>query len=256
MKRPSLQFYPGDWLRSTDLRSCSVGARGLWIEMICLMHEGNPYGHLKVGGKVILPPNLARIVGATLAEVEGWLAELTDAGVCSVAEDGCYLSRRMIRDEKVRESRASGGKLGGNPALTGRAKVGGKVNLPTNLPPTPATAIASSSAIGSGADAPSPPPNLPPDWLPAREWEAFRKFRKKIKHPLTAEAEALAVQELDKLRAAGNDPAAVLNQSILRGWRGLFAIKQEHSQKGQQHGKHSGFAEQDYRAGTDGFVVT
>ena len=72
-KRPSFQFYPGDWLRSSDLRSCSVGARGLWIDMLCLMHEGSPYGCLKVGEKVILPPNLARMVGATLEETEGWL---------------------------------------------------------------------------------------------------------------------------------------------------------------------------------------
>lgn len=58
VKRPAFQFYPGDWLRSTDLRSCSVGARGLWIDMICLMHEGTPYGHLKVNQKVIHPHNL------------------------------------------------------------------------------------------------------------------------------------------------------------------------------------------------------
>ena len=62
-KRPSFQFYPGDWLRSTDLRSCSVLARGLWIDMICLMHEGSEYGFLKVGKKVILPANLATMVG-------------------------------------------------------------------------------------------------------------------------------------------------------------------------------------------------
>ena len=54
MKRPSFQFYPSDWLRDTALRSCSMGARGLWMDMICYMHEGNPYGYLKVGDKVIL----------------------------------------------------------------------------------------------------------------------------------------------------------------------------------------------------------
>ena len=77
MKRPSFQFYPGDWMRSTDLRCCSVGARGLWIDMICLMHEGKPYGHLKVGDKVIHAQNLASITGATIQEVEGWLDAAT-----------------------------------------------------------------------------------------------------------------------------------------------------------------------------------
>ena len=111
MKRPSFQFYPSDWLRDTALRSCSAGARGLWIDMICFMHEGNPYGHLKVGDKVILPDNLARMVGETLEVVSAWLDELKIAGVYDIADDGSIVSRRMIRDENLRKIRASGGKL-------------------------------------------------------------------------------------------------------------------------------------------------
>lgn len=143
MKRPAFQFYPGDWLRDTALRSCSVAARGLWIEMLCLMHEGAPYGHLKVGSKVILPVNLARMVGITLPEAEGYLDELNCAGVYSVTAEGTIYSRRMARDEEIRAKRAAGGIKGGNPALTGRPKVRKKVNLPPNLPPTPASASAS-----------------------------------------------------------------------------------------------------------------
>jgi len=90
-KRPSFQFYPSDWLRDTALRSCSIGARGLWMDMICYMHEGNPYGYLKVGDKVILPDNLARMVGQTLPEVEGWLSELSQAGVYDLI-DGMLLN--------------------------------------------------------------------------------------------------------------------------------------------------------------------
>jgi hypothetical protein len=47
-KRPAFQFYPGDWLRDMALRSCSMEARGLWIEMLCLMHDAVPYGHLRM----------------------------------------------------------------------------------------------------------------------------------------------------------------------------------------------------------------
>jgi len=130
-KRPSFQFYPGDWLRDTALRVCSVGARGLWIDIICLMHEGTPYGYLKVNHKVILTPNLARMVGATLGEVEGWLNELEDAGVFSKDKEGVIYSRRMIKDEELRNKRAAGGKLGGNPIL----KVNHKVILRDNLKP-------------------------------------------------------------------------------------------------------------------------
>jgi len=151
MKRPSFQFYPSDWLRDTGLRTCSVGARGLWMDMICFMHEGTPYGVLKVGSKVILPSNLASMVGATLQDVEGWLEELESVHVFDRDENGAIMSRRMIRDENTRELRAAGGKLGGNPALKQ-----GKVNLQSNLKdnlkseakvkqnPTPSSSSASS----------------------------------------------------------------------------------------------------------------
>ena len=111
------------------------------MDMICYMHEGNPYGHLKVADKVILPPNLARMVGETLEVVEGWLEELRHAGVYDLAEDGSIYSRRMIRDENLRQTRAAGGKLGGNPNL----KVKDKVNQEVKQKPTPSSSSSSSS---------------------------------------------------------------------------------------------------------------
>lgn len=150
IKRPAFQFYPGDWLRSTDLRVCSVAARGLWIDMIALMHEGEPYGHLKVGRKVIHAANLASIVGASIEDVDGWLGELESTGVFSRDESGCIFSRRMVRDEAARSARAAGGKLGGNPALLKKSAAGQedgtKVNHQGNLLPTPAVASAVASA--------------------------------------------------------------------------------------------------------------
>jgi len=172
VKRPSFQFYPSDWLRDTALRTCSTGARGLWIDMICFMHEGTPYGHLKVGEKVILPSNLARMVGETLEQVEGWLEELKQASVFDIDERGTNVSRRMIRDEAIREARASGGKLGGNPLLTSR-----KDNLQNNLgdnqevdvkdkqKPTPSSSSSSSSSA-SDVVAPKRRKQLPDDFYP------------------------------------------------------------------------------------------
>jgi hypothetical protein len=116
--------------------------------MICLMHDGTPYGHLRVGGKVILTANLARIVGATLHDVEGWLQELRDAQVYSKDNHGAIYSRRMIRDEEIRIKRAAGGVKGGNPMLLDAAKHGPqKVNLHANLEITPASSSSSSSAF-------------------------------------------------------------------------------------------------------------
>jgi len=143
MKRPSFQFYPSDWLRDTALRSCSTGARGLWIDMICYMHEGNPYGHLKVGNKVIHFSNLARMVGESEELVEQWLNELFEAGVYDLADDGSICSRRMIKDENLRNIRAAGGKLGGNPLLKDKHKD----NHEVKQKPTPSSSSSSSSSL-------------------------------------------------------------------------------------------------------------
>jgi len=138
MKRPSFQFYPSDWLRDTALRSCSTGARGLWMDMICFMHEGTPYGHLKVGDKVILPSNLARMVGDSAEVVSDWLLELSQAGVYETTEDGVIYSKRMIRDENLRQIRAAGGSKGVmNRMSTPAAAVAETAKLP-NIGTTPA----------------------------------------------------------------------------------------------------------------------
>jgi len=118
MKRPSYQFYPGDWLQEVSLRACTLAARGLWIDMNCLMHQGHPYGHLtfpaKDGAKdvpcPILPEYLARMVGTTVEEVTSLLTELEDAGVFSRTPEGVIFCRRMPRDEILRDLRANWGK--------------------------------------------------------------------------------------------------------------------------------------------------
>lgn len=102
--------------------------------MLCYMHEGQPYGYLKVNLKVILPVNLASMTGLTLPVCERLLQELKEAGVFGVDGAGCMFSRRMIRDEETRAKRAAGGHYGGNPALIkGKKKVNLKDNHKVNL---------------------------------------------------------------------------------------------------------------------------
>jgi hypothetical protein len=106
------------------------------------MHEGNPYGYLKVGNKVIHSENLSRMVGESLENVEKWLEELYEAGVYDL-DEGAICSRRMIRDENLRKIRAEGGKLGGNPKL----KDNNKVNHEDKQKTTPSSSSSSSSSI-------------------------------------------------------------------------------------------------------------
>lgn len=55
-------------------------------------------------------------------------------------------------------------------------------------------------------------------------WKAFVEMRKR-KAPLTSHASMLVVKKLTELKAQGHDPIAVLEQSILNGWRGVFPLK-------------------------------
>jgi hypothetical protein len=69
-----------------------------------------------------------------------------------------------------------------------------------------------------------------PDWLPLEPWSLHGwKCRSRNRAPNTPRALRLAITELAKLKAAGQDIQAVLEQSTLRGWRGVFAIKGDKS---------------------------
>jgi len=116
-KRPSFQFYPGDWQRDTALRSCSISARGLWMEMLCLMHDGYPRGYLRVGQKVIHGASLMLATQCDPDVFPSAFRELEEAGVFSRDDDGAIFSRRMVRDEDIRNKRVAAGKKGGNPVL-------------------------------------------------------------------------------------------------------------------------------------------
>lgn len=67
----------------------------------------------------------------------------------------------------------------------------------------------------------------PPMWVPLPAWAAYKEMRQRIRKPMTRRAEEMAISKLDKLRASGQDPGAVLEQSVFNSWQGLFAVKPE-----------------------------
>ena len=163
MKRPAFQFYPADWRKDPALSACSLAARGLWIELMCIAHEGDNYGHLSINGKPMTTQQIARMVGESLALVTKLLSELEDANVFSRDEQGCIFSRRMVKDERIRNVRAESGRLGGNPNLlkqSGKQKVKQK----TKQNPTPSSSSSSSPSGYSdpdGSDAAGVKPDKP-----------------------------------------------------------------------------------------------
>ena len=118
-ERPWLKWYPADWRSEPRLRMCSRAARSLWLDLIGLMHEAEPYGHLLVNGINPNTKQLSAILGDSERELKALIGELEAAGVFTRTEEGVITSRRMIRDKKKADEDAKNGRGGGNPRVKG-----------------------------------------------------------------------------------------------------------------------------------------
>jgi hypothetical protein len=73
---PWMKFYPADWRADQALRVCSLAARGLWMEMLCVMHNAEQYGHLLLNGRPVTDAQLAMLAGTTPDQIPVLLGEL------------------------------------------------------------------------------------------------------------------------------------------------------------------------------------
>lgn len=116
--REPMKFRPAEWRSNLKLRGCTPAARCLWIEMMCLMHEAEPYGHLLVDGQPPTPTELGEVASVGPAWQIPYLLDMLEAaGLFSrTAEDVIY-SPLMVREERRRQVARRNGKAGGNPKL-------------------------------------------------------------------------------------------------------------------------------------------
>lgn len=203
-----IKFWPQDWQSDPGLRSCSMAARGLWIECIAIMHRGEPYGHLAVNGAAPSAKRLASMVGSTEREVARLIEELRGAGVFSITETGVIFSRRMVRDARASEE--------GREAITKRwGKKGGNdtpnrenTRTPTTNPirgPCSLEAEAEAETEDTSLRSVSParaPRSLPPD--PRGFAEFWAAYPAKVGKAAARKAFPRAV------KAAGGDPDAIV----------------------------------------------
>lgn len=84
-----------------------------------------------------------------------------------------------------------------------------------------------------------------PSWVPSDAWDAWLEMRAKARIPTTERALQLALRDLSNFRDQGHDPRTVLEQSVARGWRGLFAPRniQEHRYGASSNGRRESTAE-------------
>lgn len=166
MKLPAIQFYPADWRKDPGVQSLSYHDRGVWFEILCLMHESEQRGMLLLNGKSMPPDALGRLLGLNKASLARTLATLLDLGVMSRDDSGTLFNRRMTRDERLRQVRQEAGKLGGNPALVKQTPT--KSEREDNQKPTPSASSSSSPSTSKAEEAsrekkPRALPKLPDD---------------------------------------------------------------------------------------------
>lgn len=144
---PALQFYPADWRKDLAVQALGYHDRGVWFEMLCLMHESSERGVMLLNGSPIAEDVIARLLGLDNQTFNQTLGTLLTYGVAKRRQDdNAIFSKRMVDDEMLCKIRREAGKLGGNPALLKQKQTTGDKQIPT-----PSSSSSSSSTDSKAA---------------------------------------------------------------------------------------------------------
>ena len=112
-KLPAIQFYPADWRKDPGVQALDYFERGVWFEMLLIMHESKNRGFLEIKDRKIEQKMLAKMLGITAKKTQKVLETLKLFDVYSVNDSGVIYCRRMVYDERIRQIRITAGKAGG-----------------------------------------------------------------------------------------------------------------------------------------------
>ncbi len=212
---PAFQFYPADWRKDPGVQSLDYETRGIWWEIICLLHESDERGVLLLNGNPMPEDALCRLLGLDNQKLTTALTTLLTYGVAKRREsDGAIYSKRMVADENLRQIRKMAGSKGGNPLLV-------KQNPTTTVKQkrTPSSLSSSSSSSSSSIKEESALVLPFESHEFAEAWHRWTKYRKEIKKPITP---TMAESQLKNLAAMGEGRAiAMIENTISKGWQGL-----------------------------------
>ena len=112
-KNPAFLFYPSDWQR--DLEEHPLEIEGAWIRICCKLWWSETRGSATKSLK-----QWARILRETPRKTEKIFDYFLQHSIADLVKQNSTItitSRRMVKDEKIREIRVKAGKMGGNPGL-------------------------------------------------------------------------------------------------------------------------------------------
>lgn len=216
-KRPDIwmPIYIGDYL--ADTQHLSAEQSGAYLHL--LMHSW------KVGplpGDTEVLRRIARI------DKDAWSiawAVLTE--FFKQTEDGNFVQSRLEIERAAWGAKKASSVARARDAANKRWKGECGGNAPS-IPPSNARAMLERC--------PSPPPPslktkaiasafVLPEWIDKEAWAGYEEMRNKLRKPMTLRAKSMVVKELDKLRAAGHDANACLNQSTMKTWTDVYPLR-------------------------------
>ena len=163
----------------------------------------------------------------------------------SLSDDGLWHQSRAdkLREEwqgkkdKAAEKAALAANARWNKDAPSNASSNAQSNAQAMLEPCPLSL--SLSLPKEQEQKPTPSAFLLPEWVDRDAWQGFEEMRKKIRKPLTNRARDGIIRNLQKLCPAGDNGAAVLDQSTQNGWSGVFELRTSNKfkQNGAFHGK-------------------
>jgi uncharacterized protein YdaU (DUF1376 family) len=109
---PHIQFYIGDWRRDVGVQSLSYHYRGIWLELLMLMHCSEQRGRLVLHGKPMSDDSISRLLGLSRQEGAKAIQVLLGSAVASRDSDGAIICRRMIRETQISQARKEAGSKG------------------------------------------------------------------------------------------------------------------------------------------------
>lgn len=137
MRRPSFQFYPADWRNNANLRRCSWEARGVWVEVMGLMHDSDHYGVLQwplkeiaqalgapikliqeLAGKGVMKGRDKGVIEAYVYTPRSGRKDLPPVVLVASQDGPIWYSSRMVKDEYLRAVRGENTRFDGQPKAT------------------------------------------------------------------------------------------------------------------------------------------
>jgi hypothetical protein len=134
VRRPSFQFYPADWRNNANLRRCSPAARGIWIDVMCVLHDSDEYGIVRwpladLANAANAPIKLVRelveksVLKGDDKQVATAFVYIPRSGrkdgdpvtLVSIQAGPVWYSSRMVKDEYVRTIRGESTRFDASP---------------------------------------------------------------------------------------------------------------------------------------------